>query len=91
MLVRRMYVVAAEISEAGSKQEEHQISLFDSFEENIKRQEEVDELLASEQKLQEALVNIKGRYGKNSILKGRDFEEGATARDRNEQIGGHKA
>ena len=41
--------------------------------------------------LQEALLGIRARYGKNSILKGMNFEEAATGRERNEQIGGHKA
>jgi DNA polymerase V len=37
------------------------------------------------------MLSIKQKYGKNSILKGMNFEEGATAVDRNMQIGGHKA
>ena len=44
-----------------------------------------------EKALQEALLGIRARYGKNSILKGMNFEEAATGRERNEQIGGHKA
>ena len=44
-----------------------------------------------ERRRQKALLGIKKRYGKNAILKGMNFEEGATARDRNSQIGGHKA
>lgn len=45
----------------------------------------------SEERIQEALLKIKGKYGKNAILKGTSYQEGATARDRNKQIGGHKA
>ena len=41
--------------------------------------------------MQEALIAIKHRFGKNAILKGTSFSEGATARERNNQIGGHKA
>lgn len=41
--------------------------------------------------MQKAVISIKKRFGKNSILKGMNFEEGATAKDRNSQIGGHKA
>ena len=41
--------------------------------------------------MQEAMIEIKKKYGKNAILKGMNFEEGATARERNRQIGGHKA
>ena len=39
----------------------------------------------------EAMIDIKKKFGKNAILKGMNLEEGATAKDRNEQIGGHKA
>lgn len=49
------------------------------------------EEMAKERKLQEAMLQIKKKYGKNAILKGVDLEEGATMRERNEQIGGHKA
>lgn len=44
-----------------------------------------------ERKVQEALINIKKRFGKNAILKGTSYAEGATAKERNKQIGGHKA
>ena len=47
--------------------------------------------LAKEQRANEAVIAIKKRYGKNAILKGINFEEGATGRERNRQIGGHKA
>ena len=41
--------------------------------------------------MQEAMLGIRERFGKNAILRGMNLEEGATARDRNSQIGGHKA
>lgn len=41
--------------------------------------------------MQEALVAIKKRFGKNAVLKANSLQEGATARERNQQIGGHKA
>lgn len=47
--------------------------------------------LAKERKMQQAMLNIKKKFGKNAILKGTDLEEGATTRERNNQIGGHKA
>lgn len=47
--------------------------------------------LAKERKLQEAMLHIKKKFGKNAILKGINLEEGATTKDRNQQIGGHKA
>ena len=54
------------------------------------KDEKADDL-AKERKMQEALLGIKAKYGKNAILKGLNFEEGATAKERNQQIGGHKA
>ena len=47
--------------------------------------------LEKERKIQETLIGIKNKFGKNAILKGLNLQEGATAKDRNEQIGGHKA
>ena len=47
--------------------------------------------LAREKKMQEAMIKIKNKYGKNAILKGMNLEEGATTASRNQQIGGHKA
>ena len=41
--------------------------------------------------MQETLLNIKKKFGKNAVLKGMSLQEGATARDKNNQIGGHKA
>ena len=41
--------------------------------------------------MQQAMLDIKKKFGKNAILKGMNLEEGATARDRNNQIGGHRA
>ena len=60
-----------------------QLSLFD--EEKI----EVD--LSKEKKLQGVTLDIKKKYGKNVLLKGADLQEGATTRERNKMIGGHKA
>ena len=50
-----------------------------------------DAALAREKKMQFAMLPIKKKFGKNAILKGMNFVEGATAKDRNQQIGGHKA
>ena len=47
--------------------------------------------LEREKRMQKAMLSIKKKFGKNAILKGMNLEEGATAKDRNEQIGGHKA
>ena len=50
-----------------------------------------EEDLMKENDLQKVTLKIKNKYGKNSILKGMDFEKGAKAKERNAQIGGHKA
>jgi DNA polymerase V len=49
------------------------------------------EALEREKRIQETVIDIKKRFGKNAILKGMNLEEGATAKERNRQIGGHKA
>lgn len=56
-----------------------------------KRREEEDAALEKEKRRQQAVLHIRKKYGKNAILKGMNLEEGATAVDRNRQIGGHKA
>ena len=50
-----------------------------------------DEESRKRESIQKAILSIKDTYGKNAILKGMDYEEGATQRERNEQIGGHKS
>ena len=68
-----------------------QYDLFTDYEALEKEQREEKEKLAKERKVQTAILNIKKQFGKNAILKGLNYEEGATAKERNEQIGGHKA
>jgi DNA polymerase V len=67
-----------------------QLDLFATAEDEEKRQKE-DEKLDRERRRQKAVLRIKQKYGKNAILKGMNLEEGATAKDRNSQVGGHKA
>ena len=94
LLVRRMSVVANHVVDelsANSSKKSEQLSLFTDYtaEEEARVAEEAS--LAREKKMQKAVLEIKKRYGKNAILKGSSFEEGATAIERNGQIGGHKA
>ena len=67
-----------------------QFDLFSNNEEQeaLKRKELEDE--KEEKKVQEVLLNIKSRFGKNAILKGMNLEEGGTTIERNGQVGGHK-
>lgn len=96
LLVRRMYITANHVvsEEQARKEKEEsyeQLSLFADFGEKAKERAKEEEQLAKEKKLQEAMLGIKQKYGKNAILKGMSLEEGATAMERNRQIGGHKA
>lgn len=94
LTVRRMYVVANHVVDEGTVSDEpvcEQLDLFADYGEEQDRQREESEALARERKIQETLLTIKKRYGKNAILKGMNLQEGATAKERNEQIGGHKA
>jgi DNA polymerase V len=59
--------------------------------EDIEAAKEKKEMLEREKKIQETMIEIKKKYGKNAILKGMNLEEDATTISRNEQIGGHKA
>ena len=68
-----------------------QLELFTDYEEQEAKAEVEKTTLARERSMQEAILSIKKKYGKNSILKGTDFADGATTRERNSTIGGHKA
>ncbi len=80
--IRRISVTMAHVRSEDLKSEV-QLSLFG--------QEEDSAAAQRERRQQEAILKIRQRFGKNAILKGMNFEEGATARERNKQIGGHKA
>lgn len=68
-----------------------QLDLFTDYAALEKQREEENAALEREKKMQRAMLNIQKKFGKNAILKGMNLEEGATAKKRNEQIGGHKA
>ena len=93
LTVRRMYVVANHVIPEREKTDApkaEQLDLF-SFEETVQQHAEQEKQLEKERKLQEAMIRIKNKYGKNAILAGTSYQEGATGRERNKQIGGHKA
>lgn len=94
LLIRRINVTANHVIEeaAISKEPEaEQLDLFTDYAEEEARRKAEETELERERTMQLAMLTIKKRYGKNAILKGMNFEEGATAKDRNSQIGGHKA
>ena len=90
LLVRRLSITANRLlseEEAAERDFPEQLTIFDSEEELSLR----DEAAEKEKRMQKAMIDIKGRFGANAILKGTNLLEGATARERNRSIGGHKA
>ena len=94
LLVRRMYVVVNHVlpaAEAKNEPESEQLDLFTDYDARHAAEAAEAAALEKEQHLQQAMLKIRKRYGKNSILHGTSYQEGATGRDRNQTIGGHKA
>ena len=67
------------------------MSLFVDYEEAARQKDERNAAEDRERRIQKATLAIQERYGKNALLKGMNFLEGGTTRERNEQIGGHRA
>ena len=95
LLIRRLNLsinhVVAESEKKVLQPQPVQLDLFTDYNVEEARQAEQSAQLAKERRIQETLLTIKQKYGKNAILRGLNFEEGATAVERNKQIGGHKA
>lgn len=95
LLVRRLNVVANHVvPHAQAKAQEpaeRQLDLFVDQEEEQARKEQETASLAKERRMQQALLDIRAKLGKNAILRGMNLADGATAKERNAQIGGHKA
>ncbi len=94
LLVRRFYLTAARVTEEASAPDRsafEQLDLFTDYAAKEKRDSREAAELAREKRMQQAVLDIKKRFGKNAILKGTNLEEGATMRERNGTIGGHKA
>lgn len=94
LLVRRVNLTANHVideKEIVKEESFEQLNLFTDYTLEEKKREEEKILQEREKRMQQAVLSIKKKYGKNAILKGMNFEEGATTRDRNAQIGGHKA
>ena len=90
LLTRRIYVVANNVVDQETVEKEQLYEQIDFFEDYKKKEKESknEEL---ERNLQNAMINIKRRYGKNAILKGMNLQEAGTTIDRNSQIGGHRS
>ncbi len=95
LLVRRVTVTAANTVDEREAQSKpaagEQLDIFSNADELEATREAEDQALERERKRQEAILELRRRYGKNAVLKGMNLEEGATTKDRNAQIGGHKA
>lgn len=93
LLVRRMYVVANHVQRERDVQAEPEYVQLDLFadEAALTARREEQSARARERRMQDAVLAIREKYGKNAILKAMSLRDGATARQRNEQIGGHKA
>lgn len=94
LLVRRFYLTATRAAPEESVPDQEafeQMSLFADSAADGEREAREAGGLEREKRLQQTMLDIKKRYGKNAILKGMNLEEGATARDRNNTIGGHRS
>lgn len=94
LLIRRMYVVCNHVkdeSEAIQEAQPLQLDMFTDYGALAAAQKAAEEERVRERKQQEVVLSIKEKWGKNAILRGMNFKEGATARERNAQVGGHKA
>ncbi|MBQ9263666.1 MAG: DNA methylase [Clostridia bacterium] len=93
LLVRRMYVVANHVVDEQdvTVPATEQLDMFTDYAAETARRQAEDEALRREHARQQAVLEIKKKFGKNAILRGMNYQEGATAKERNAQIGGHKA
>ena len=94
LLIRRVSLSANHVIDEASvpvKNTYEQLNLFTDYEARDMASEAENQALEREKKMQQAVLDIKKKYGKNAILKGMNLQEGATTVDRNNQIGGHKA
>lgn len=94
MTVRRVTIAACNLiseKEAENKPIYEQLDLFTDYDELSEKREIAEKELQKERRIQEAMIGIKQRFGKNAIIKGTNLQEGATSIERNGQIGGHKA
>ena len=90
LLIRRLNITACRVIGEADRENNggaRQLDLFTDYEKQKRERAKIER----EKRIQKTMLNIKERYGKNAILKGMNYEEGATAKSRNEQIGGHRA
>ncbi len=94
LLIRRIHITAthlADETECSKAVSYEQLDLFTDYAALEKKRKQEQAALDREKRIQQAILSIKEKYGKNAILKGTDLEEGATAIERNQKIGGHQS
>ena len=93
ILVRRLFVCASNTKYKSEiiNTTIHQLSIFEDIEEFDKNNDKINQYLDKQDKLNKTMLDLKKKFGKNSVLKGTDLEDGANTIERNNQIGGHKA
>ena len=94
LLIRRINIAACKLArerDLPKEREPEQFTLFEDPKAMLLREQEEEATLESEKRMQKAILDIRKRYGKNAILKGTNFQACATARERNGQVGGHRA
>lgn len=94
LLIRRVYLTANHVmpeTEVKREPVAEQLDLFTDYAALEQKRKKEQQELEREKRLQHAMLDIKKKFGKNAILKGMNLCEGATAKERNDQIGGHKA
>ncbi len=94
MLIKKINIYVANLSNEDSIINEpkiEQFDLFTNYEEIERKEKEEKEELEKEHKVQKTLLELRNKFGKNAILKGINLEDGSTKKERNSQIGGHKA
>lgn len=93
LLIRRFNITVNHVIKEGEEPVKgyEQLDLFTDFEALLSEKNEKESELKKEKKMQEAMVSIKKRFGKNAIIKGTNLVDGAMSIERNSQIGGHKA
>lgn len=93
LLVRRLNLTTNHVvyeDTVSHQQQPTQLDLFTDYNAIQAKEQREQEALDKERRMQEVQLAIKQRFGKNAILKGMNFQEGATAIERNAQIGGHR-
>ncbi len=94
LLIRRFNITANHVileESVPKKSAPKQLDLFTDYEEEEKKEDALQNELLKEKKMQHTMIDIKKKFGKNAIMKGMNLEEGARAKERNNQIGGHRA